>query len=428
MAMTNPSTASEVPVPAQEREHFMDALRGLAILGIFIINLIGLSQYNPGELHPGGYYSSFDESMLFLQHWFIEGKFYSIFSLLFGWGLALQMKRAQGSEERLVVSPLIRRRLLFMFLLGFVHLAFVWNGDIVAFYALVAWLLILFIQQSPKRLLQLGISCILLPILLYWLKMNYPVLKAPSDFLFSIMDRMDQYFFGFSGPDAVQQFQALYRQGNIGDFLLLNFDGLFYRLGDLVFQSRIFKVLGMFMIGFAIGKTGYFNQLMKNPEILWWIAGVGFVVGLPFNYLLAVTMSELRGTYESLKPEGLLRTVVYALGVVPLSLAYVASLALFFRTAIGHKLLMRVAPVGRMAFTNYISHSVISVFIFWGVGLGYMGMLGPVAWTVFALLVYGAQIVFSTLWLQRFEYGPLEWIWRSLTYGKPQPLLKKVIN
>ncbi len=402
----------------------MDALRGLAILGIFSINLIGLSMYNPGSLAPSGFYSAYDKTMIFVLYWFVEGKFYSIFSLLFGWGLALQMKRSQGAEEPLVVSPLIRRRLLFMFLLGFVHLAFIWNGDIVAFYALVAWALIFFINFPPKRLVQLSVVCILLPVLLYGLKMQFPILNAPSVFLFSIVDRMDQYFFGYSGPEASDKIYAMFKEGKLRDFLLLNLDGLFYRMGDLVFQSRIFKVLGMFLLGFAIGKTGYFSQLNKNPKILWWIVGVGFAVGLPCNYMLAVAMSEWKGTYENLKPEGLLRTIVYALGVVPLSLAYVSSLALFFRTGTGHALLMRLAPVGRMAFTNYISHSVISILLFWGVGLGYSGVLGPVAWTLFAILVYAFQIVFSTYWLKYFEYGPLEWVWRSLTYGKIQAFYK----
>ncbi len=402
----------------------MDALRGLAILGIFIINLTGLSLHSTEHLQ-GGIYSAYDDTMVFLQHWFIEGKFYSIFSLLFGWGLALQMKRAQGNEERVVVSPLIRRRLLFMFALGFIHLAFIWNGDIVAFYALVAWLLVPFINQTPRRLVLMGVICVLLPIPLYWLKMNYPVFKAPSDFLFSMVDRMDQFFFGFSGPEASSKIMELFKKGNLADFLLLNFDGLFWRFGDLFFQSRIFKVLGMFMVGFGLGKSGYFNHLMKNPRILWWIVGIGFVVGLPYNYLLAVTMRDLPQTYQALQPAGLWRTTVYALGVVPQSMAYVATLALFFRTGIGHKVLMWVAPVGKMAFTNYISHSLICVLIFSGIGLGYMGMLGPMAWTLFALVVYVVQIAFSTFWLGKFEYGPLEWIWRSLTYGKVQSMKRR---
>lgn len=401
----------------------MDALRGIAILGIFIINLASLTWYSADQL-PGGIYSAYDETMLFLQHWFIEGKFYSIFSLLFGWGLALQMKRSQG-HGKMVVAPLIKRRLLFMFALGLIHLVFIWPGDIVAFYALVAWLLVPFINQTPRKLVLMGVVCVLMPILLYWLKMNYPVFKAPSDFLFSMLDRMDQYFFGFSGPEASEKFVDLFKKGRLIDFLIFNFEGLFWRFGDLFFQSRIFKVLGMFMVGFALGKSGYFSHLMLNPRILWWIAGIGFLVGLPYNYMLAVIMRDLPDTYYTLQPEGLWRTVVYAVGVVPLALAYVASLALFFGTRIGHKVLMRVAPVGKMAFTNYISHSVVCVIIFFGVGLGYMGMLGPVAWTLFAVVIYAAQIVFSTLWLKKFEYGPLEWVWRSLTYGRIQPIVKK---
>src|SRR5688572_1815809 len=124
------------PVSLNEREKFMDALRGFAILGIFIANLIGLTLYNPTDTTKGWHFPELDKQMLFLQHVFIEGKFYSIFSLLFGWGLALQIKRTQGLAGNNSVGPVIIRRLFFMFLIGLIHVAIIWNGDIIAFYAL----------------------------------------------------------------------------------------------------------------------------------------------------------------------------------------------------------------------------------------------------------------------------------------------------
>src|SRR5688572_32783383 len=122
-------TERPVPVDLSEREQFMDALRGFAILGIFIVNLIGLCVYNPDNTTVGWHFAGLDKEMLFLQHLFLEGKFYSIFSLLFGWGLALQIKRTQTDKDRFRVHPIIIRRLLFMFLIGLIHIAVIWNGD-----------------------------------------------------------------------------------------------------------------------------------------------------------------------------------------------------------------------------------------------------------------------------------------------------------
>src|SRR5689334_3664781 len=166
------------PVQAKEREIFMDVLRGFAILGIFIANLgSGFSWYNEDAHLKGPFLSSWDHSMTFLHHMFIEGKFYSIFSLLFGWGIALQVKR--GLAKGVNAIPTVRRRLLFMLLLGFIHLM-IWPGDIVFFYALLGFLLIPLRKFSNKTLLITGCVLLLSPILLYWLKMEFPVLNYPA--------------------------------------------------------------------------------------------------------------------------------------------------------------------------------------------------------------------------------------------------------
>jgi uncharacterized protein len=168
------------PVQTGEREIFMDVLRGFAILGIFIANLgTGFSWYNEGAHLTGPFLlQNWDPKMTFLHHMFIEGKFYSIFSLLFGWGIALQIKK--GLASGVDALPTIKRRLFFMLLLGFIHLL-IWPGDIVFFYALVAFLLIPLRKFSNKTLLVTGSLLILSPILLYGLKMLFPVLNFPAE-------------------------------------------------------------------------------------------------------------------------------------------------------------------------------------------------------------------------------------------------------
>ena len=410
-----------VPVNLSEREQFMDALRGFAILGIFIANLPGLSIYDPGNTATGWHFGELDKQMIFLHHVLLEGKFYSIFSLLFGWGLALQIKRTQTDAVRLRVHPIILRRLLFMFLIGVIHLAVIWNGDIVALYALVGLVLLLFIRIEPRKLVTFGVLLLLVPILSYWLRMHEPMLNKPANLFHSICQNLDSRLLGISTPE---EFANLLRRGSLRELLIYNFDGAFYRFGDLIFQSRFFKVLGMFLIGYSLGIGGYFKVLLKSGRSLWIVAAIGLIVGLPANYIMAKFM-ETPANYLQLTTEGLYQTIAYALGVAPLALAYVSLLALFFRNNVGNHMMMLLTPVGKMALTNYIFHSLLGILVFYGIGFGLMGTLGPSAWTVFAIIVFVFQIVYSTIWLKYFQFGPLEWVWRSLTYGKLQAMMRE---
>jgi uncharacterized protein len=407
-------TERPVPVDLSEREQFMDALRGFAILGIFIANLIGLSLYNPDNTTIGWHFGELDKKMLFVQHLFLEGKFYSIFSLLFGWGLALQIKRTQTDTTSLRPPPIIIRRLVFMFLIGLIHLAVIWNGDIITLYALTGFVLLLFVRIQPGKLLLIGIACLIVPIVSYWLRMQVPLLDKPANFFHSVCEDLDSKLLGIS---TQEDFTNLLKRGSLRELLIYNFDGAFYRFGDLIFQSRFFKVLGMFLIGYALGTSGYFKVLLNRRWSLWILAAIGLLVGLPANYVMAKFM-ETPSNYVRLTAEGLYQTIAYALGVAPLALAYVSLLALFFRSKVGNQVIMLLTPAGKMALTNYIFHSLLCIVLFYGIGFGLMGTLGPTAWTVFALIVFAFQIIYSSIWLRYFQFGPLEWVWRSLTYGK----------
>lgn len=408
------------PVQANERETFMDVLRGFAILGIFIANLgTGFTWYRESAHLTGPMLlPEWDHKMSFVHHMFIEGKFYSIFSLLFGWGIALQVKRglAKGTDA----LPTIKRRLVFMLLLGAIHLL-IWPGDIVFFYALLGFLLLPFRKFSNKTLLITGASLILLPILLYAAKMRWPWLNAPAGILFDTGGKVDHYL---SGNNSEDDFKNLLRHGNWWDILKVDIAGFFFRYGYLFFVSRIPKVLGMFLIGYVIGRTDFYKNIMQHKKILYGTIIFGLLIGLPANYWLAHYMSWYERDYFNLKINGFYQTLAYAAGVVPLAMAYVAIFMLSFQTTTGKKILSVLAPVGKMAFSNYIMQSLIGNFIFLGAGLGYMEQVGPVYYTLFGIVIFIIQIIISTIWLKYFNYGPLEWLWRSATYKKWQPLKK----
>lgn len=412
------------PVAANEREIFMDVLRGFAIMGIFIANLgTGFSWYNEAAGLTGPMLLPFaDHKMLFLHHMFIEGKFYSIFSLLFGWGIALQIKR--GINKGVDAAPTIRRRLFFMLLLGAMHLL-IWPGDIVFFYALLGFILLPLRRLSNKTLLISGAVLVLLPILLYWLKMQWPILNSPAGLLFQTGMMVDNKL---NGTDSMEAFMNIIRNGNWWQIFKENVAGFFFRYGDLFFVSRVPKVLGMFMMGYVVGRTDFYKNIQQHKKLLLVILAAGLVIGLPANYYLAKNMFLHEGDYFSLKMHGWYRTIAYALGVAPLAMAYVAFLMLIFQASLAKKILLVFAPVGKMAFSNYILQSLIGNFVFLGAGLGYMEKVGPVYYTIFGVMVLILQVICSSIWLRYFYFGPLEWIWRSATYKRWQPFLKPARN
>jgi uncharacterized protein len=410
---------SIAPVKSKDREVFMDMLRGFAIFGILIANLAvgGLSLYSASAKQTGAFLlPQIDQKLSFLYTMFIDGKFYSIFSLLFGWGIALQIQ--QGIAKDSDPIPIIRRRLLFMLLLGFVHIL-IWTGDIVLFYAMLGFLLLPLRKFSDKTLLIAGFTLLLLPIVLYAAKMQWPLLNTLSSVLYDIGSQIDTQWFGFNSEAAYKEWV---KNANWLDILQSNVTGVFYRFGYLFFISRIPKVFGMFLIGFVLGRSNFYKNLSQNKKSIYYTIGLGLLVGLPANYFLAYYIRNYEADYYNLKINGLYQTFAYALGVAPFALAYVGTFMLCFQTSFGKKIMSVVSPVGRMAFSNYISHSLVCNFVFLGAGLGYGGQVGPFYLTVFGIILFVFQIVISTIWLRHFNYGPVEWVWRSLTYGKMQAM------
>jgi uncharacterized protein len=268
-----------------------------------------------------------------------------------------------------------------------------------------------------------GVILVLLPIGLYAAKSQWQWLNAPAEILFKTGRQVDNLLLGISSEAEYHKFVE-----NAGWWELLkgNIAGFFYRFGYLFFVSRIPKVLGMFLIGYALGRSGFYQHITRNRKTIWWIIGLGLLIGLPANYYMARYMTYFMDDYWNLKRNGFYQTLAYALGVAPLAMAYVGLFMLSFQTNAGKKIMPVLAPVGKMAFTNYIMQSLIGHFVFLKAGLGYSGQVGPVYFTLFGIAVFILQIIASTIWLRYFNYGPVEWLWRSATYKKWQPMKKQV--
>ena len=256
--------------------------------------------------------------------------------------------------------------------------------------------------------------------------MSFPELNYPAQKLFDTGNWADvQLNPALKNIKSEEEYMVWIKDQTWWGVLKGNMAGFFYRYGYLFFVSRVPKVLGMFLIGYVVGRSDFYKNILQHKKLLYWVIGIGLVIGLPANFYLARYMTYFNQDYFGLKEKGLYQTIFYALGVVPLAMAYVGLFMLSFQTTAGKKILSILAPVGKMAFSNYIMQSLIGNFVFLGAGLGYMGQVGPVCYTLFGIIVFIIQIFLSTIWLRYFNYGPLEWLWRSATYKKWQPLVKR---
>ncbi|NIJ54208.1 DUF418 domain-containing protein [Dyadobacter arcticus] len=182
--------------------------------------------------------------------------------------------------------------------------------------------------------------------------------------------------------------------------------------------------LSMFLVGFYISKNMIYGNVQAFRPLIKKVMIWGAVIGIPCNIVLAVMMTT--EAYYELEPIGIIQPIVYALGVPALCLFYAAVFALLFENPTWKQRLMIFAPVGQMALTNYLMQSVICAFIFMSYGSALEAQLGPAKLALIAFTIYIAQLIYSSIWLHYFRYGPAEWLWRSLTYRKWQPFRKEL--
>lgn len=400
------STSQISPISKQERIEVLDVMRGLAIGGILIGNMQWFSGYGmmPASLAQQGPFS--DQLTHFLVHFFVEGKFYSIFSFLFGFGFALQIARAEERGE--TKASLFKRRLFWLLMIGLLHAYLLWAGDILSIYALMGFLLISFRKKINQSLLKWAFALMVVPILTYLLLYALFVAFVPAEAL----ARIDATPMDFWSASVRKVQQSSYLQ-IITDYNLKYIVG---RYASLIFEMRLPKILAMFLLGFYAYRRGVFQNLSAHQQFISRVLIYGLVLGLTGNLAFAV----FAGTEAVLPPTpaGIVGVITYAFGVPALALFFIALVATLWQRAGWRRVLTWLAPVGRMALTNYLLQTVICVLIFYGYGFGLFGTVGATKATLIALSIFLFQILMSSLWLKYFSYGPMEWIWRQLTYGR----------
>ncbi|HEX6126930.1 MAG TPA: DUF418 domain-containing protein [Pyrinomonadaceae bacterium] len=405
------------PVSIRERIEILDILRGLAVAGILIGNMQWFSGYGMMPRAVTAAAPVYDHVTHFLVHFFVEGKFYSIFSLLFGFGFAMQIARAEErGDER---ASLFKRRLFWLLVIGLLHAYLLWAGDILSIYAVMGFVLLLFRKKSNESLLKWAFVLMVVPIFTYILIYAAFVAFAPPDvmsgFESSQVERWNE------GVRMVTQ------SGYLETLTGYNLQYIVGRYMGLIFQMRLPKILAMFLLGFYAYRRGVFQEPSAHAPLIRRVLVWGLGLGLIGN----LAMAWLAGSEAPLPPSlaGIGGVVGYAFGVPALALGIAALVVLLWQRTAWKGILAALAPVGRMALTNYLLQTIVCVTIFYGFGFGLFGTIGPLKATALAIVIFAFQTVLSAVWLNYFRYGPMEWIWRQLTYGRRLSLRRdKVVS
>ncbi|MEX1020401.1 MAG: DUF418 domain-containing protein [Litorilinea sp.] len=414
-APEKPPAGTISPTARTERIQVLDILRGFALLGILLVNMaifINPVYYVLVARPPVG---GVDAAVEWGIRFFAEGKFYSLFSFLFGLGFTIIMTRAQARGVRFV--PLQMRRLLVLLVLGLIHAVLIWVGDILTYYALLGMLLLLFRNTSPKWLRRWAVIMLLLPLLFTVLGTASLELARMSpdgtEIMASIAEEQATYY-----ADATAQAETVYAQGNFLEITRQRWaDAIFMWTVSLFIAPSVFA---MFLLGAWFGKREIFRDLPAHRPLFRRLLIWGGIVGVIGNALYAMLIMHGNRNLPDLNM--LIATVGQTFGAPALMLFYLAAITLLSQHAVWGPRLAILAPVGRMALTNYLLQSIICTLIFYGYGLGLFGQVSPTAGLILTLVIYLAQIPWSHWWLRRYRFGPVEWLWRTLTYGKPQPM------
>ena len=385
-----------------ERLEFIDSLRGFALFGVFAANLLIFS----GILYltddqRAALFSSFDSLAYDAELLLVENKFMGLFSLLFGISFWLFLSRAiaRGGSA----TGLFYRRIFWLFVIGLAHGGLLWCFDILRFYALWAVCLPLFVGMAPRLLLTLALICSVL----------VPALNAGAIAWFAAPSG--------SGAEADAMALSAFATGSYREVLLANWKydwHLTYSVSQIGYQVSVF---GRLLLGLFVARTFDLGNLENHRVLLRRVLLIGAPIGIIGSIVFA---GEFFADVKHNPALAFARRLVVESGFLGMTLSYASGLGLLFLLPGWRRIIRWLAPVGRMALTWYLAQTVFGIWMFYGFvhGPALIGKVGP--WALVAVCVGGflLQVIIARVWLSRFRFGPAEWLWRILTYWKPQPL------
>ena len=420
------------PISGNERIVSIDVLRGIAVLGILVMNIYAFAMPFVAYSNPlamGGL-EAHNLGTWFFTHILFDQKFLSIFAMLFGVGLVVMSTRADSRGT--TFGRIYYRRQFSLMLIGAVHGYLIWVGDILFLYAAIGMLVYLFRNRKPRTLIIVAI--LLLPV---GLLLGYGNAKMTEGVIVEIAEIEEQQASGNELSDEQskkledweksRQFMAPTDEDMLKDVDVHRggYMGIVEHRAPIVLMMQVFVTLffgiwrvgALMMIGMALMKLGVFSA-ERSVSFYRKMMLAGYLIGLPLTIFSASDMYA-----HQFDPLYLMRVggIANYWGSIMVAFGHIGLVMLVVKAGALRRLMTRFAAVGRMALTNYLMHSVILTTVFYGYGFGLYGSV-PRFWQMgFVLAVIGLQLLLSQWWLSRYRFGPVEWLWRSLTYWKRQP-------
>ena len=400
------------PTEKTNRIQSLDLLRGIAILGILIMNIQSFAM--PGSAYSNplafGDLSGFNKITWILSHLFADQKFMSIFSILFGAGIILITEKKElltGSSVKLHYT-----RNLILLLIGLLHAHLIWYGDILVAYALCSFIVYPFRKLSPRKLLITGLLIVSVPSLLNgFFQFSLPFMPASE-----LQDlRLD-----WAPTNELIEQEITAFTGSISSQIKINSQQALF-LETFVFLIQfLWRAGGLMLVGMALFRWGVLSAERSRSFYLksaFYSLIIGFpivIYGIYMNFTMNWDFQYSMFTGSQFNYWGSL-FVAYG---------YISLIMVFAQSDNYNTMKKRLASIGQMALTNYILHSFIGMLIFFGIGFGFFGKIDRSLQILIVSIIWIFQYLTSEKWLNSYRFGPLEWVWRSLTYGKKQPFLR----
>ena len=406
--------ATAGPVGERERVAEMDILRGVALLGVLIMNFVAFADV--GWLATKAQIDALPTARV--DWWayeatrlFVGDKANTTFATLFGLGFYIQMTRGEGKPG---FEARYRRRLLWLLVFGLINSIFLWVWDILNLYALAGFLLLLTRRWSTKTLVIVGTVCALYSDNLQeWLVEVFALQMPGADNLFAdaaVLHRQDIAINGSYWANVQSMWHMTLNEWLLGGVIV----------------AWIVYAFGRFCLGAAIGRSGLFENVEMYLPLLRRIATIAIPLGLAIGLFIRLVrrdLLELPGDAESWKH---FAKIIASPAALILAAGYCTGIVVALRSGWGRRIFTPFGAVGRMALTNYLAQGFIYAFVLFGVGpgLGLAGKIGSFAVVVVSIVFFAGQIAFSHWWLARYRFGPMEWLWRTLTYGE-RPIMRR---
>jgi uncharacterized protein len=401
----------------------LDIVRGIAVMGILAMNIVGFAMPDAAYMNPKAYGTEGEIDLIAWAFNFvlIDGKMRGLFSFVFGASMLLVIERATAKSE----SParIHFRRMIWLLLFGFIHYYFIWQGDILTMYALIGLLAWLFRDMEPKRLIRIGLvfagvqALIFIAMAVSFAYVSHAAsLPNPDPEMVRQWAGM-QSGLGVPPPAKIAEEMALH----LGPWTGV----VHHQLAEGTFQPVAMAImfgcetLGYMLLGMAGLKTGFFTGAWSDARYRK-VALIGFAIGIP-AYAIGAWLVWSSGFAV---PMLVAVTLAAATLFRPVMVVAIAALVILL-TRRGGALVDRIAAAGRAAFTNYLGTSIVMTALFYGWGAGLYGSLSRAELWLVVLGMWVLMLVWSKPWLDRFNYGPFEWLWRSLARWRLQPLRRR---